>query len=117
MKTYNGACHCRNVRYEVELDLDAPVMECNCSYCAMKGLLLQFTEPEKFRVLQGEEELVTYKFNKHVIDHVFCSDCGAQPFAKGTKPDGTEAIAINVRSIDGIDLSTLNRFHNDGRST
>lgn len=117
MNTYQGACHCRNVRYEVELDLSQPAMECNCSYCGMKGLILQFTSPENFKVLQGEEELKTYKFNKHVIDHLFCTDCGAQPFSKGTKPDGTEAIAINLRTLDGIAIDTLNRFQHDGKST
>lgn len=116
METYQGACHCRNIRYEVELDLSQPVIECNCSHCQMKGFLLQFVTPEKFRILQGEEELKTYRFNKHVIEHQFCSDCGVEPFGKGNNPDGTPAIAINVRTIDGIDLGTLTRMPYDGKS-
>jgi len=79
-------------------------------------MLLQFTSPEKFSLVQGEEELKTYRFNKHVIEHLFCSDCGVQPFGKGRNTDGSPGIAINVRTIDGIDLSTLNRMPYDGKS-
>lgn len=82
----------------------------------MKGLLLQFTTPERLTILQGEEELKTYRFNKNVIEHIFCSDCGVQSFGKGTNPDGTPAVAINVRTIDGIDIGTLNRMPYDGKS-
>lgn len=116
METYEGACHCRNVRYKVELDLSQPVIECNCSHCQMKGFLLQFTTSEKFTLLQGEEELKTYRFNKHVIEHLFCSDCGAEPFGKGTDKEGNDTVAINVRTIDGIDLAALTRMPWDGRS-
>lgn len=116
MTTYTGACHCRNVRYQVELDLKAPAIECNCSHCQMKGFILQFTTPEKFTLLQGEEELKTYRFNKHVIEHQFCTDCGVEAFGKGKNPDGSDAIAINMRTLDNLDLSSLNRVPYDGKS-
>jgi len=117
MEKYTGACHCRNIRYEVELDLTQPVLECNCSHCQIKGFLLQFTTPEKFSIIQGEEELKTYRFNKHVIEHLFCSDCGVEAFGRGSNPDGSPAVAINVRTIDDIDLSKLERMPYDGRSS
>ncbi len=83
----------------------------------MKGFLLQFTTPEKFTILQGEEELKTYRFNTHVIEHMFCSDCGVEPFGRGANPDGTPAIAINVRTIDGLDIGSLTRMPYDGKSS
>lgn len=116
METYHGACHCRNVRYQVELDLAAPAIECNCSHCQIKGFILQFTGPEKFTLLQGEEELKPYRFNKHVIEHLFCTDCGVQPFGKGKNADGSDAIAINLRTLDGIAIDALNRVPYDGKS-
>lgn len=115
-KTYRGGCHCGAVRFEAEADLSGMVIECNCSHCEKKGLILTFTPREKFRLVSGEDKLTEYLFNKHQIAHRFCSVCGAQPFAYGEMPDGTKTAAINLRCIDGIDLSGLEPQKIDGRS-
>ena len=70
--------------------------------CGRSGTLLAFVPDAKFTLEQGEASLTTYKFNKHVIDHVFCKVCGIKPFARGKGPKG-EMIAINVRTVDGVD--------------
>jgi hypothetical protein len=114
-KTYSGGCHCKRVRYEISADLDR-VIECNCSHCSAKGLLLTFTPATQFKLLQGENELGKYQFNKHVIDHLFCKNCGVQSFARGKGPDGTDTVAINARCLDGVDVATLKRTAYDGRS-
>lgn len=103
-KKHQGGCHCGAVRYEAELDLGEPVFECNCSHCQVKGFLLKFT-PE-FALLSGEDMLTEYRFNTKKIAHLFCKKCGVQAFGKGEK-DGASTYAVNVRSIDGIDPSTL----------
>jgi len=115
MTTYAGACHCRNIRYEAELDLSQPAIECNCSHCAMKGLLLQLVPADRLSILQGEEEMKEYRFNTHTIQHLFCTDCGVEPFGKGTDKEGNATAAINLRTIDGIDLGTVNRMPFDGK--
>ena len=114
-KAYSGGCHCKRVRYEVAADLDR-VIECNCSHCSAKGLLLTFAPAAQFKLLQGENELSKYQFNKHVIDHLFCKNCGVQSFARGKGPDGTATVAINARCLDGVDVATLKRTPYDGRS-
>ncbi len=103
MKTYTGGCHCGAVRYEVETDI-AKVISCNCSHCHAKGLLLNFVDQEKFKLLSGEENLTEYNFNKKTIRHLFCKTCGVESFARGaTFPK----VSINVRCLDEVDTSTL----------
>lgn len=114
-KTYTGGCHCGKVRYEVETDL-AKVIECNCSHCSMKGLLLTFVEPEAFRLTAGSEsELTDYQFNKKTIHHLFCPTCGVESFARGQNREGKALYAINVRCLDEIDLSALTLIPIDGK--
>jgi hypothetical protein len=38
------------------------------------------------------------------------------PFGEGTDPSGNRMAAINVRCLDGFDLSSVNVEHFDGRS-
>ncbi len=113
--TYTGACHCKKVTFEVEMEMKG-IISCNCSYCSIKGLLLGFVPRSDFKVLTGEENLTTYKFNKHVIDHTFCNYCGTQAFSFGTGPDGSAVVAINIRALHGVDLNTLEITPYDGKS-
>ncbi len=112
---YSGGCHCGKVRYEVTLDASQP-LECNCSHCSRLGLLLGFTTPDKFKLLSGESAQTEYRFNRHVIQHLFCATCGTQSYANGKTPDGKPMVAINVRCLDGIDVATLKTRPYDGRS-
>jgi hypothetical protein len=39
--------------------------------------------------IKGEENLVGYKFNKHLATHLFCKTCGVQSFYQPrSNPDG-----------------------------
>ena len=100
---YTGGCHCGAVKYEVETDL-ARIIHCNCSHCDAKGLLLDFVDKDKFKLLAGAGEQTEYLFNKKSIRHLFCKHCGVQSYAEGvTFPK----VAINVRCLDGVDASKL----------
>lgn len=114
--TYQGKCHCGAVTFEAESDLGM-VLQCNCSHCAIKSLLLTFVPAAQFKILSGESELTEYRFNKHVIQHLFCRICGVQPFGKGQDPaTGAATIAINVRTLGGVDISTLTLTPFDGKN-
>ena len=112
--TYVGSCHCGKVRYEARADLRSAI-SCNCSICQRTGTLLAFVPMANFTLLQGEEALADYQFNKKVIHHLFCTTCGVRSFARGIGPDGTEMAAINVRCLEGVDLASLDVVHFDGR--
>lgn len=114
-KNYRGSCHCGRVRYDVTADL-TQVMECNCSHCQRKGFILAFVPPSQFTLKAGEQEMTEYQFNKKIIHHLFCRVCGVEPFARGKMPDGSPAVAINVRCLEGIDPDALKPMPFDGRS-
>ena len=93
---HTGGCHCGKVRYQVEIDLAQPVIACNCSMCGRSGTLLAFVPAEKFELLQGEDSLKDYKFNKHAIHHLFCTSCGIKSFARGASADDDARIQALV---------------------
>ena len=70
----------------------------------------------QLRLTTAESDLSTYTFNKHVIQHHFCAHCGCAPFGLGTAPSGEATAAVNVRCIEGIELTELTRIPYDGRS-
>ena len=66
-----------------------------------------------FRLLQGEDVLITYEFNTRVAKHYFCGRCGIKSFyVPRSHPEG---ISVNLRCLDPetIDKITITTF--DGR--
>ena len=115
MEKYTGACHCKNVTYETELDLSQPAIECNCSHCQMKGFILQGVPRDSLVITSGEDSLVEYRFNTAKIKHLFCPVCGVEPFAEGSGPDGVPMRMVNLRTVDGIDLAAVPRMPYEGK--
>jgi len=115
-KTYAGGCHCGRVRYEATLDLAEPAITCNCSMCGRSGTMLRFVPAESFQLLSGADVLTDYRFNRKVINHLFCSVCGIKSFATGTAPNGADTRAINVRCLDDVDLTQVTARQIDGKS-
>jgi len=112
---YRGGCHCGKVAYEVEGEI-AQAFSCNCSMCTRRGSLLWFTPRDKFRLLTGENELTTYTFNKHVIQHRFCKHCGIQSFAFGKDRQGNEMAAVNLRCLEDFEFDKLPVTQVNGRA-
>jgi hypothetical protein len=112
---HQGSCHCGRIAYEVEGEL-GPVIECNCSHCSRKGYLLWFLPRDKLVLKTPADAMSTYRFNKHVIEHCFCPACGCAPFGLGHDPKGNATAAINVRCLEGVELTALQRVPYDGRS-
>ena len=111
-----GGCHCGRVRYEVEIELNQ-VISCNCSICSKKGQLLVFTDEENFTLVSGEDVLSDYQFGKRSIHHYFCSLCGVGPFGRGKVPGSNKKMrAVNIRSLDEINVADIKVKEFDGRS-
>lgn len=113
---HTGSCQCGAVEFKVrDLDLDQ-CMECNCSMCGRAGTILSFIGEDQFDLVSGEDVLKDYQFGKKHIHHTFCSVCGIKPFGSGADSDGNPTYAVNLRCVDGIEVSDLSPQMYDGRS-
>lgn len=110
-QTYRGSCHCGRVTFEMQAELDY-VVDCNCSLCRRRGALWHGASDSSLRILSGEAELQLYQFNTMTARHYFCRHCGICPFIR-PRLDPTRW-AVNVRCIDGLDLSAIEVRSFDG---
>jgi hypothetical protein len=67
-------------------------------------------------LLTPEDAASTYTFNKHVIKHRFCPNCGIHPYGEGVDPKGNRVAAVNLRCVEGIDLSAVPVREFNGRA-
>lgn len=115
MATHSGGCHCGKIAYDFESDPITEGMVCNCSMCGRKGSILHFIPATAFTLKTPREDVATYKFNKHVINHNFCSACGIAPYSEGTDPKGNKMVAINLRCVEGVEPRALKINFFNGR--
>jgi hypothetical protein len=112
LKTYEGGCHCGQVRFRCQGDL-SNVSECNCSVCTKKGFLHLIMPRDRFELLSGEDAITTYTFGTGVAKHTFCRHCGMHSFyTPRSAPDG---ISVNVRCLDGVNVAAVRANPFDGR--
>src|ERR1019366_431025 len=113
LRTYEGGCHCGRVRCRVTADLSR-VTDCNCSICTKKGFLHLIVPPEQFEILSGADALTTYRFNTGTARHTFCATWGIHAFyVPRSDPD---KIDVNVRCLDGVDLTSIKPHAFDGQN-
>ncbi len=103
---HQGSCHCGNISFEVDSDFNEAI-DCNCSMCRRRGGLLAFVPAASFVLKTPRENLSTYRFNKHVLDHHFCSTCGIAPFSEGHNSKGEATAAVNLRCLPDLNLEAI----------
>ncbi len=114
-QTYHGSCHCGRIQFEIEADLDH-VRACNCSVCSRRGALIHRVDKEKLRLLVPWETMTIYQWGSQTAKDYFCSECGILPFRRPSDPTPQELLegvkpfdgwGVNVRCLEGIDLSSI----------
>ncbi len=114
-RTYAGACHCGDTRFEVEMDLDH-VRVCDCSICRRRGAPIHRVPNDALRVLTPMTRLTLYQWHTQTAEDYFCTRCGILPFRRprtrtpAEQGDGAPAFdgwAVNVRCLDDVDLDAI----------
>lgn len=114
-KRYEGSCHCGAVRFSVTVDLGDPsrLFDCNCSRCRRLAAIMGSAPAAAFELQAGAAALRSYRFNHHAIEHLFCSQCGIQPFSRGTNA-GTAMVVFNLGCLENappIDRAAVTHFN------
>jgi hypothetical protein len=119
-KTYHGSCHCKQITFEVDLDLSAGTGKCNCTYCWKVRWWGMVAKPAAFRLLSGEDSLRNYQFGTFAGHHQFCASCGIHPFGRGELEIlGGAFVSINLACLDDLDPAELAEApvqYQDGRN-
>lgn len=97
---YKLSCHCKSVQIEVETDLKT-IKQCNCSICIRKNAKMCMVSQDSVKIIQGEENLTSYKFNTMIAEHFFCKTCGI--YTHHNRRSDPNGAAINIGCIDEID--------------
>jgi len=111
---HHGGCHCGAIRFEVEADEHISADRCNCSICMMSGFLHLIVPASRFKLSQGEDDLVDYRFNTGVARHLFCRHCGVKSYyIPRSNPDG---YSINVNCLEPGTIKSLEIIEFDGQN-
>jgi len=118
-KTYRGSCHCGTVLFECELDLAQGTSRCDCSICTKGRFWKAIVPVGDFRLEQGDEALLLYRFGSNSIRHFFCSRCGVKPFGRGRLEELGDFYAVNLACLDDAapeELAQAPVRYEDGRN-
>ena len=102
-----GACHCRDIHYELEWPQEGaviPARRCTCSYCMrFNGTWTSHPEARLVIRLRHAAGHGGYRFGTATADFLFCGRCGIT-IAALCETDGTLRAVVNVNTLDRDDI-------------
>lgn len=116
-----GSCHCGKTAFRIEADMPAQLTRCTCSFCAKRGALWAYCQPDRFHLTASADDAV-YRWQTRRVAHHFCADCGCTTYSDSPAfaPDGqwdgvTRRIGVNARLFDGFDAALAPTVVIDGK--
>lgn len=111
METYQGSCHCGQVKFSVKTESSFST-KCDCSLCRRRGAIILRCDEHDLEILSGKQHLQLYQFGSNEAEHYFCQQCGIHTFYRLKKlPD---KFGINSGCLDDVNLSALNPILTEG---
>ena len=115
-----GKCHCGATEFEVS-EAPTSVTRCTCSFCAKRGGLWAYYEPQQFKLISAREQ-GRYSKAPEIHTHFHCALCGC-----GTHSDtpvwvdfkmapGQRRVSVNARLFEDFDLEALPVTVIDGKN-
>ena len=109
---YKGTCHCKNIEFEVETNLEK-IVQCNCSICIRRNAKMIMIPKENFTLTKGESDLVLYQFNSNIAKHYFCMKCGI--YTHHNRKSDPNGMGVNLGCIEELDATEYDPIAFDGR--
>jgi hypothetical protein len=107
-----GSCHCGRTAFEIGGEIPEKLTRCTCSFCAKRGALYAYFEPQQFKLTTPAGNVATYRWNSKLVAHNFCPTCGCAVFSDSPafQPDGkwdgtTRRYGVNARLVDNFDAA------------
>jgi hypothetical protein len=116
VRTYQGSCHCKAVRYSVNIDLSKGGSRCNCSVCSRIQQTTGIVKPADFKLLAGEQDLTAYQWAGRTGTRYFCKHCGVTCYGPGFLEQlGGDYVSVNLNTLEDVELTAIPVVHFDGR--
>jgi len=66
----------------------------------MRGAIAVTSTHGGFKILEGEDNLATYRFNTRTAEHHFCKTCGIYTHHK--RRSNPDQLGVNVACLEGV---------------
>ena len=107
-RTYSGSCHCGDVTYQADIDLQAGTGKCNCSICMKLRSWNALLKPHAFRLLSATSAMSEYRFGSMAGRYFFCRACGVHVFSRANIASlGGELVAVQLSTLDDAGSNEL----------
>lgn len=106
IKTYQGSCFCKRIKFEADLDFSEGTGKCNCTSCWKRRMWSVRAKPENFRSISGADDRGHFGQRGH---GGFCKECGVVTYLRVPKAEWNEHeyVSVAVSALDNLDPAEL----------